>query len=99
MLHRSFRLFCLALLACLPGFPSNVLAQNITPAADGTGTTVDSQGNQFNIGGGSLSGDGKNLFHSLQQFGLDQGQIANFLSNPDIRNILTRIVGGGCVDY
>lgn len=94
MLNPSLRLFCLALLACSSSFSGNVLAQNITPAPDGTGTTVDAQGNQFNIGGGSLSGDGQNLFHSLQQFGLDQGQIANFLSNPDIRNILTRIVGG-----
>ncbi|WP_322742775.1 two-partner secretion domain-containing protein [Synechocystis salina] len=94
MLHHNFRLFCLTLLACLSGFAPHTLAQNVTAANDGTGTTIDTQGNQFNIGGGSLSGDGQNLFHSLQQFGLDQNQIANFLSNPDIRNILTRVVGG-----
>src|SRR5207253_33278 len=33
-------------------------------------------------------------FHSFQQFGLNANQIANFLSNPKIQNILTRVVGG-----
>jgi len=68
-------------------------AQPITPAADGTGTIVTPDGNRYNISGGTLSGDGANLFHSLDQFGLDAGQIANFLSNPQIQNILGRVVG------
>jgi filamentous hemagglutinin family protein len=70
-------------------------AQSIMPAADGTGTTVTSPGsnpNQFNIGGGSQTG--ANLFHSFQEFGLDSNQIANFLSTPNIQNILGRVVGG-----
>jgi filamentous hemagglutinin family protein len=70
------------------------LAQRIVPAPDSTGTTVNPTGNQFNITGGSLSGDGANLFHSFQQFGLSEGQIANFLSSPNIRNILGRVAGG-----
>ncbi len=70
------------------------LAQRIVPAPDSTGTTVTPNGNQFNITGGSLSGDGANLFHSFQQFGLSEGQIANFLSSPNIRNILGRVAGG-----
>ena len=74
--------------------PSPLLAQNIKPANDGTGTIVTPDGDRFDIDGGTLSGDGSNLFHSLEQFGLDQGQIANFLSNPQIRNILSRVVGG-----
>jgi filamentous hemagglutinin family protein len=78
-----------ALASTTPAF-----AQPITPARDGTGTTVTPQGNTFNIQGGSLSRDGANLFHSFQKFGLSEGQIANFLSNPDIRNILGRVVGG-----
>ncbi|MEL7036261.1 MAG: CHAT domain-containing protein [Cyanobacteria bacterium J06592_8] len=69
-------------------------SQNITPARDGTGTIVTPDGNRFNIQGGSVSEDGRNLFHSFQQFGLDAGQIANFLSNPQIQNILGRVVGG-----
>ncbi|MDJ1176052.1 CHAT domain-containing protein [Roseofilum capinflatum] len=70
------------------------LAQNIVPAMDGTGTIVNHQGNQFNIQGGQLSGNGRNLFHTFQQLGLSQGQIANFISNPQIQNILGRINGG-----
>ncbi|MBD2128934.1 CHAT domain-containing protein [Microcoleus sp. ZQ-A2] len=75
--------------------PWNVAqAQPIVPAADGTGTLVtpNSNPNQFDIQGGTQSG--ANLFHSFSQFGLDQGQIANFLSNPTIQNILTRVTGG-----
>ena len=69
-------------------------AQQIIPNNDGTMTIVTEEGNRFNIDGGTLSGDGKNLFHSFQEFGLDANQIANFLSNPSIRNILSRINGG-----
>ncbi|MEL7035831.1 MAG: CHAT domain-containing protein [Cyanobacteria bacterium J06592_8] len=66
----------------------------ITPASDGTGTVVNQNGNQIDINGGTLSGDGGNLFHSFQEFGLSEGQIANFISNPNIHNILGRVVGG-----
>jgi len=74
--------------------PLAVQAQSILPAADGTGTVVTPTGNQFTITGGSLSGNSANLFHSFQQFGLSQGQIANFLTNPQIQNILGRVTGG-----
>ncbi|MBD0340075.1 MAG: filamentous hemagglutinin N-terminal domain-containing protein, partial [Microcoleus sp. Co-bin12] len=69
-------------------------AQPIVPAADGTGTAVTPSGNRYDINGGSLSGDGANLFHSFGQFGLNEGQIANFLTNSGIQNILARIAGG-----
>jgi filamentous hemagglutinin family protein len=55
---------------------------------------VTTDGNRIDISGGKLSRDGANLFHSFGQFGLDSNQIANFLSNPDIRNILSRVTGG-----
>lgn len=61
------------------------------PSSDGTGTIVSPNGNQFNINGGTQSGN--NLFHSFEQFGLSQGQIANFLSNSQIQNILARVTG------
>jgi filamentous hemagglutinin family protein len=69
-------------------------AQPITPelGPDGTNTVVTPQGNRFDITGGTRSG--ANLFHSFEQFGLNSGQIANFVSNPEIQNILGRIVGG-----
>jgi filamentous hemagglutinin family protein len=70
-------------------------AQLITPAADGTGSAIiTSDGNRIDISGGTLSRDKANLFHSFSQFGLNQDQIANFLSNPSIRNILGRVTGG-----
>ncbi|WP_445251475.1 CHAT domain-containing protein [Microcoleus sp. Pol14C6] len=72
-----------------------VQGQPIVPASDRTGTTViPDNGDRFNITGGQTSRDGANLFHSFQQFGLSEGQIANFISHPAIRNILGRVVGG-----
>lgn len=98
--RRKFNLLktAAALIAALPlsaaisFYPA--LAQQIVPNNDGTMTIITEDGNTFNIDGGTLSGDGKNLFHSFQEFGLDAGQIANFLSNPNIQNILGRINGG-----
>jgi filamentous hemagglutinin family protein len=84
---------CLSPLAlCL--VPAVVQAQTITPAADGTNTIVTPTSNQYDISGGTLSGDGRNLFHSFNQFALDQNQIANFLSNSSIQNILGRVTSG-----
>ncbi|NEP61140.1 MAG: filamentous hemagglutinin N-terminal domain-containing protein, partial [Symploca sp. SIO2G7] len=69
-----------------------VVAQAIAPAQDGTGTIVTPNGDRWDIQDGTISGD--NLFHSFNQFGLDTNQIANFITSPDIQNILGRIVGG-----
>lgn len=68
-------------------------AESITVADDGTNTSINLEGNQFNITGGTLSGDGANLFHSFHQFKLDANQVANFLSNPHIQNVLGRVSG------
>ncbi|MEQ9001591.1 MAG: CHAT domain-containing protein [Coleofasciculus sp. B1-GNL1-01] len=73
---------------------SPALAEPITPAPDGTGTVITPNGNQFDISGGSLSGDGTNLFHSFQDFGLDADQVANVLANPNLENILGRVISG-----
>ena len=70
------------------------LGQSIIPAADGTGTNVGSQGNLVNITGGSFSRDGANLFHSFQQLNVPVGTTANFVTSPNIQNILSRVVGG-----
>ncbi|MGQ4647367.1 two-partner secretion domain-containing protein [Lyngbya aestuarii] len=69
-------------------------AQSITAADDGTNTIITPNGDRLDISGGTPSGDQLNLFHSFQQFGLNANEIANFLSNPQIRNILGRVVGG-----
>ncbi|GAB4302346.1 MAG: hypothetical protein Fur0025_43070 [Oscillatoriaceae cyanobacterium] len=75
-------------------YPCATTAQPIIPANDGTHTQVTTHQNRFDITGGQTSPDGANIFHSFQQFGLDQNQIANFISHPDIRNILGRVTGG-----
>lgn len=74
--------------------PSVGSAQNVVPATDGTGTRVQVRGDRHFIDGGQLSRDRTNLFHSFERFGLTRQQIATFQSNPQIRNILTRVVGG-----
>jgi len=77
-------------IACLT--PTLTLAQTITPAPDGTGTAIEYQGQTYRITGGTQAG--ANLFHSFQQFGLNAGEIAQFLSQPGIENILGRVTGG-----
>ncbi|MBC1223336.1 CHAT domain-containing protein [Nostoc sp. UCD121] len=68
--------------------------QQIVPAADGTNTIVTPNANRLDITGGTTSGDGQNLFHSFQQFGISAEQIANFQASPALQNILGRITGG-----
>ncbi|MBE9115715.1 filamentous hemagglutinin N-terminal domain-containing protein [Lusitaniella coriacea LEGE 07157] len=72
---------------------SPLLAQPIIAEPNDTNTSVTINSNRFDINGGTLSGDGTNLFHSFAQFGLNPNQIANFLSTPQIQNILGRVVG------
>lgn len=82
--------------AILLGFSAKPLqAQSLTASPDGTNTVITTPNGQvYNITGGTLSGDGANLFHSFEKFGLSTEQIANFLSHPQIQNILGRVVGG-----
>ncbi len=71
---------------------TKIVQAQVSPANDGTGTKINRTPTQFDITGGTRSGS--NLFHSFDQFGLNRGQTANFLSNPSIQNILGRITGG-----
>ncbi|MDE5098707.1 MAG: hypothetical protein O4861_10340, partial [Trichodesmium sp. St16_bin4-tuft] len=66
------------ILGTLATTPAN--SQPITPAKDGTNTTVTPQGQQFNIKGGTRSG--ANLFHSFDKFNVHSGQTANFVTTP-----------------
>jgi len=84
----------LVLLAVAEGFLARSLPAQIVPAADNTNTQVTVQNNQFDIQGGMRSQDGANLFHSFQDFGLNANQVANFLADPQIQNILGRVTGG-----
>ena len=60
----------------------------VTPTSPGKNQT------QFNITGGNIAGDRTNLFHSFRQFNLTENQIANFVTESNIKNIFTRINGG-----
>ncbi|MEG4628747.1 CHAT domain-containing protein [Microcoleus sp. AR_TQ3_B6] len=79
---------------------SQIAAAEPIPASDGTGTSVitPAQGTgsptRYDITGGTPSRDGANVFHSFTRFGLNSGETANFISNPTIKNILGRVVGG-----
>jgi len=88
MLHRYSVLLAIAAVA----IATPARAQSIVPAADGIGTLAQTDGQTYTIQGGSLAGN--NLFHSLQSFGLNPGEIANFLADSNTRNILARVVGG-----
>ncbi|MEG3861794.1 CHAT domain-containing protein, partial [Microcoleus sp. herbarium12] len=75
--------------------PQIAAAQSsIVPAPDGTGTAIAPGAARYDIQGGTPSRDGANLFHSFTRFNLNPGETANFLSNPNIKNILGRVVGG-----
>jgi filamentous hemagglutinin family protein len=87
------RLTILASLPICAFLPIRGVDAQPVPANDGTGTIVTPNGNRFDITGGTVSGDRANLFHSFQEFGLSPGQIANFLANPQLQNILARVVG------
>ncbi|MDJ1168686.1 filamentous hemagglutinin N-terminal domain-containing protein [Roseofilum sp. BLCC_M154] len=85
---KSITSLCVLLSCALPTYAQT----SITPAPDATGTQVTPIGNQYNITGGTQAGS--NLFHSFQQLGLNPGEIANFIAQPHIQNILGRVVGG-----
>ncbi|QZZ20497.1 CHAT domain-containing protein [Leptothermofonsia sichuanensis E412] len=84
------------LTSCLVTIPLPLAAQaqSITPAIDGTGTHVIINGDRYDIQGGSLSGDGRNLFQSFERFGLNSGETANFIATPQLQTILGRVTGG-----
>ncbi len=83
-----------AAMGLLPGMIwQPVVAQTIVPGGD-TGTQVIRNGDRLDIQGGALSGDGSNLFHTFEQFNVPTGETANFLSAPQIQNILGQVVGG-----
>jgi filamentous hemagglutinin family protein len=90
--HRQASYCGLFVLPLLLIFGTKGAIAQVNPANDGTGTIVKTQNNQINISGGTQAGS--NQFHSFQQFGVNAGQTANFLSNPNISNILGRVTGG-----
>ena len=82
----------------LPLFSVVMLASNasaqVISAEDEVGTIVTTSGDRMDISGGQLSSDQTNLFQSFEQFTLDAGQTANFMTNAATQNIISRVTGG-----
>jgi filamentous hemagglutinin family protein len=89
MLRSAACLACAVTGSAVGLWPRVVQAQSVV-AAPGS-TQVQQTQNQYTITGGSQSQDGTNLFHSFQQFGLTQAEVATFLADPNVRNILGRV--------
>ena len=86
-------------IAFLSGFISGLLTLGINlPAScevisDGTtNTTVNRNGNNFNILNGIPKGN--NLFHSFKEFSIPTGGSATFQNSSTIVNIINRVTGG-----
>ncbi|MGB3296805.1 MAG: CHAT domain-containing protein [Phormidesmis sp.] len=93
----------LALISLLSVLGSGMKASaQVTSANDGTNTlvevvgdySVDGQGQRIDISGGQISSDRSNLFQSFEQFNVTSEQTANFITTPEIKNIVGRISGG-----
>jgi filamentous hemagglutinin family protein len=65
-------------------------AAEVRAAADGMGTRVVVNGNEFTITDGKLSG--ANQFHSFDRFDLNSSQSARFQTPGHVKNILGRVV-------
>jgi len=81
----------LSLFFAIASSPPPAAAQ-VSAAADGAGTRVVVNGNEFTIIDGKLSG--ANQFHSFDRFDLNSSQSARFQSPAQVKNILGRITGG-----
>ncbi len=89
----------LVLIGCM--LASAIAQVNTIITGDGTlGTSVTSNAGSHDIIGGTRPGNGSNLFHSLSQFSVGEGDIANFLNDSGLatENILNRVTGGDASD-
>ncbi|WP_414581476.1 filamentous hemagglutinin N-terminal domain-containing protein [Scytonema sp. PCC 10023] len=72
---------------------ANCALAQITPDATlPNNSSVTSEGNNFNITGGTQAAS--NLFHSFKEFSVPTGSTAFFNNAADIQNIITRVTGG-----
>ncbi|MFG6098158.1 CHAT domain-containing protein [Leptothoe sp. ISB3NOV94-8A] len=71
--------------------PFPLQAQTIVPTSNATQATVSEPG-IIDISGGNQAGS--NLFHSFEQFNLDQHQTANFLTTSNTHTVIGQVIGG-----
>jgi filamentous hemagglutinin family protein len=75
------------------GITGESTSAQVTPDAS-VGTQVEQiDDGTYQITGGTEVG-GRNLFHSFNRFDVPDGGSANFLNNPTIANIFSRVTGG-----
>ncbi|MEM7581024.1 MAG: filamentous hemagglutinin N-terminal domain-containing protein, partial [Cyanobacteria bacterium P01_A01_bin.80] len=85
-------------IAFLPGLLGVLISFGNSPVtaqvnSDGTtNTTVNLNGNNFNILNGIQKGN--NLFHSFKEFSIPTGSSVNFNNSTDVVNIINRVTGG-----
>ena len=86
-------------IAFLSGFISSLLTIGMVFPAfsqvtsdNTTNTTVNTNGNNFNILNGIQKGN--NLFHSFKEFSIPKGGSATFQNSSAIVNIINRVTGG-----
>ncbi|MGD1899300.1 MAG: CHAT domain-containing protein [Phormidesmis sp.] len=77
------------LLATVSPAAQKAVQAQVTPAAEGAGTAVRAAGNRYDISGGTQAGS--NLFHTFDEFSLEDSQTANFLSDSDVSNIVGQV--------
>ncbi len=69
------------------------LSASVQVTSDGTtNTTINRNGNNFNILNGIQKGN--NLFHSFGEFSIPTGGSAVFNNSTDVVNIINRVIGG-----
>ncbi|KAB8331903.1 S-layer family protein [Scytonema tolypothrichoides VB-61278] len=76
--------------------PKLTTAQQVVPEDNTLNSIVERNSNEFQITGGTTRGI--NLFHGFKEFSIPEGGIANFISNPAIQNIISRVTGGSRSD-
>ncbi|GJL50445.1 MAG: hypothetical protein NPIRA01_16720 [Nitrospirales bacterium] len=71
------------------------ITSDTTPSTT-LGTIVTPGGTTLNVTGGTRPDDGRNLFHSFENFSINADQIANFLNDHNLptKNIFSRVTGG-----
>ena len=88
-------LLTLLIIALSSTFSFKGFAQTQITSDDTIPTNIEDLGEGiYQIQGGSRPNNGVNLFHSFETFALDSGDIAQFIHNSGIENIITRITGG-----
>ncbi len=81
-------------MAQLGGTRSSAVAQITADTTLPNNTAITRTGELITIDEGTVSQNGKNLFHSFSEFNVDTGETALFNNPVTIDNIITRVTGG-----